>query len=445
MMTEIKTVVIKLTGWNPRKTFDPDELNELKSSIEEYGILEPLIVRPLNGFFELVAGERRYRAACELKLETVPVVVKELTDSQVHEIMLIENLQRSQLQPLEEAQSLEVLLQEDITQEQLAKKLGKSQSWVANRLRLLQAPDKVIDMLISREITPKHVMVLLPFRDYPLIFDKVLKRYDVGDSVIQLKDELDSVIRWERDCTIDIDDPGWDYRNDDIDISGCAECEDILDESEGDDLRRYCLNVECWDNMVDECRAARKDEIKKINTVDCIDVSALGNDEFEYLTNVVFNISECDSCETSGVNLNNSKICLNPDCFNGKSAAYHDEQKAIAEREQIGINGAITKWTASKVVLLGEDLRLVLVRLLNSGYGPNRFAAFEPWYIAEEFDDGDAIAAVPDTDLSIAIMRLVVYLELPAYGSMRESFTKDFPDVAKFYGQQSLSDLEVPA
>lgn len=126
-MDEVMIKSIAISGWNPREDFNPEDLNELKASIEEYGILEPLIVRPKGKKkYELVAGERRFRAAGELKLKTVPVVIKELTDSQVHEIMLIENLQRSQLQPLEEARSLEVLLHEDITQEQLAKKLGES-------------------------------------------------------------------------------------------------------------------------------------------------------------------------------------------------------------------------------------------------------------------------------------------------------------------------------
>ena len=440
---------IKVTDWNPRQDFNQDDLNELKASIEEYGILEPLIVRPKGKskkLYELVAGERRYRAAKDIGLKVVPVVVKELTDTQVHEIMLIENLQRSQLQPLEEARSLEVLLQEDITQEQLAKKLGKSQSWVANRLRLLQAPDKLIDMLISREMTPRHVMALMPVRDYSLVIDTVLKRYHGGEtSVVELECILDSVIRWERDCSINIDDPGWDYRNDEIDISGCDGCEDILDKSEGDDLCRYCLNVECWDKMVDEYRAAQKTIDDKEIPEGCIDISDLNHDEYEFLGNVGFDRSDCDSCETSGVSVEDHHMCFNPECYGNKRVAHTREQEDIQKFEAAKVGDAITKWTASKAVLLGDDLRLVLTRMLKEAYGVNRFAAFEPWYEHDEFDDADAVKAVPDKDLGIAIMRLVVYLGLPTYGSMRESFEEKFPDAAKFYGQQSISDVGVSA
>ena len=161
--------------------------------------------------------------------------------------------------------------------------------------------------------------------------------------------------------------------------------------------------------------------------------------------NANFDTSECDLCETSGVSSSDNKVCLNPECFGNKRVAHIREKEEIQKIEATKVGDAITKWTASKSVLLGDDLRLVLTRMLNNAYGVNRFAAFEPWYEHDEFDDSDAVKAVPDKDLGIAIMRLVVYLGLPAYGSMREAFEEKFSDAAKFYGQESISDVEVPA
>lgn len=147
---------VAVSGANPRKDFNPEALEDLKASIREHGILEPLIVRPVGpkdcSTYELVAGERRLRAAKDLGLKDVPCIIKVLDDHQARELMIIENLQREDLQPLEVAHALEDLLAGGITQEELAKKLGKSQGWISNSLRLLKAPEDLQKLLISREI-----------------------------------------------------------------------------------------------------------------------------------------------------------------------------------------------------------------------------------------------------------------------------------------------------
>lgn len=155
--------LIVVSGWNPRKDFNQIKLDELKASILEHGILEPLIVRPKGtSRWELVVGERRLRAARELKLEHVPVTVRQLTDEQVLEIMLAENLQREDLSPIEEAHHLKrVIEMSGQTQTELGRRIGKSQEWVSLRLRLAEAPSDLQDLIIGRLINPTSVIDLL--------------------------------------------------------------------------------------------------------------------------------------------------------------------------------------------------------------------------------------------------------------------------------------------
>lgn len=149
----------------PRKDFDEKALSELAESIEQHGVLQPLVVRPLaNGGYQLVAGERRWRAARIAGLNEVPVIIKELTDEEVIEIAMIENLQREDLNPLEEALGYKFMMDElGITQEQAAEKVGKSRPAVANALRLLKLPDEIREMVKNNLISPGHARALLGF------------------------------------------------------------------------------------------------------------------------------------------------------------------------------------------------------------------------------------------------------------------------------------------
>lgn len=155
----------------PRKDFDEKALSELAQSIEQHGVLQPLVVRPLtNGSYQLVAGERRWRAARIAGLTEVPVVIKELTDDEVIEIAMIENLQREDLNPLEEALGYRFMMDElKITQEQAAEKVGKSRPVVANALRLLKLPEEVQDMIKNNLISSGHARALLGFENEELI------------------------------------------------------------------------------------------------------------------------------------------------------------------------------------------------------------------------------------------------------------------------------------
>jgi len=147
----------------PRKLFDKESIDELAASIEEKGILQPLIVRKIGGGkFELIAGERRLRAAKQLHLEEVPVIIKDVESDEVLEIALIENIQREDLNPVEEALAYKELLSRyQHTQDELAKRLGRNRSSIANTLRLLKLPEQIRAYIISGKLSMGHARALL--------------------------------------------------------------------------------------------------------------------------------------------------------------------------------------------------------------------------------------------------------------------------------------------
>ena len=148
--------------FQPRLVFDEKALNELADSIKEHGIIEPIIVRPLNDKYEIIAGERRYKAACIAGLTKVPVIVKHLSDYKSAQVAVIENVQRRNLNPMEEAKSYKRILDHGLkTQEELAKEIGVSQSTIANKLRLLSLAEPVKQALSENKISERHARALL--------------------------------------------------------------------------------------------------------------------------------------------------------------------------------------------------------------------------------------------------------------------------------------------
>ena len=146
----------------PRTEFQTEQLTELMESIREHGIIQPLIVRRVNGKLELIAGERRFRASRELGLKEVPVIVREASDKDVLEMALIENLQREGLNPIEEALAYSRLAKDfSMRQEDIAQRVGKNRATVANTMRLLDLPQNVRDLLVSSKLTTGHAKVLL--------------------------------------------------------------------------------------------------------------------------------------------------------------------------------------------------------------------------------------------------------------------------------------------
>lgn len=163
----------------PRKLFHKEALDELSASIKETGIIQPLIVRPIGGGkYELIAGERRFRAAKQAGLVRVPVVVKDADESSILKLALIENIQRQDLNPIEEALAYkELLSRHQLTQDELAKQVGKDRSSLANSLRLLKLPDKIRDYVINNRISMGHARALLTIENREL-------QIQVADDVI---------------------------------------------------------------------------------------------------------------------------------------------------------------------------------------------------------------------------------------------------------------------
>ncbi|MDE0159978.1 MAG: ParB/RepB/Spo0J family partition protein [Candidatus Dadabacteria bacterium] len=158
----VSTDLLKPNPSQPRKQFEQGALEELAESIKENGVIQPLIVRKTDGGFEIVAGERRWRAARIAKLEKLPVVIRTATDQDVAELTLIENIQREDLNPIEEAEAYEKLSERfGLTHDDIAKKTGKNRSVVTNQLRLLKLSDKAKEALVSGAITAGHARALL--------------------------------------------------------------------------------------------------------------------------------------------------------------------------------------------------------------------------------------------------------------------------------------------
>lgn len=168
----------------PRKEFNEDALQELADSIKQFGVIEPLVVVKRKGYYELIAGERRWRAARLAGLKEVPVVIKDYDDQQIVEIALIENIQREDLNPIEEAHAYERLIQEfNLTQDEVAERVSKSRTTVTNALRLLKLTEKVQQMLIDDMLSTGHVRALITIADPQLQYETAMYIFDKKLSV----------------------------------------------------------------------------------------------------------------------------------------------------------------------------------------------------------------------------------------------------------------------
>lgn len=186
---ELKISELEPNREQPRREFDEKAMAELADSIAQHGLLQPLLVRPLfGGGYQIVAGERRWRAARMAGLSEVPAVVREMSDHEVMELALIENLQREDLTPLEEANGYQTLLDKyGMTQEEVAKTVGKSRPAVANALRLLHLPEAIREMVERGELSAGHARTLLAFPDEASMLEAAKKAVEQGISVRELE------------------------------------------------------------------------------------------------------------------------------------------------------------------------------------------------------------------------------------------------------------------
>ncbi len=194
----------------PRKDFSTDELNSLASSIEETGIIQPILVRKNNDVYEIVAGERRWRAAQIAKIHEVPVLIKELTDEEVVKISIIENIQRVDLNPIEEANSYNQLIKDfGYTQEKVSASLGKSRSYIANSLRLLSLPESIIIFLKEGKLTSGHARALVGVKNSEFLARKIIEESlsvrDIENIVKKGLSQSDNVIKNGTSIKKDVD------------------------------------------------------------------------------------------------------------------------------------------------------------------------------------------------------------------------------------------------
>lgn len=199
----------------PRKYFDKDALEELSESIRENGLLQPILVREYaNGRYQIIAGERRFRACKLAGLTDIPAIVLDRDDKAAAQIALIENIQREDLNPLEEALAYKSLKDEyDMTQEDLSLKIGKSRSAIANSIRLLDLPDEILTMVAARELSAGHARTLLGVKDKEdmILLAQIAAEQDL--SVRQLEEQVKKINRAKKKVVEDIveDEPFVDY------------------------------------------------------------------------------------------------------------------------------------------------------------------------------------------------------------------------------------------
>lgn len=185
----LRTTEIEPNRNQPRKNFSEEAISALADSIREHGMLQPILVRPISsGGYQIVAGERRWRAARMLGLDEVPVNIRELSDAETMQIAIIENLQRENLNPIEEAAGYNELIEKyGMTQDKVAKMVGRSRSAVANSVRLLSLPERVVKMLENGEISAGHGRALLGFENEELLIATALKAAEGGLTVRQVE------------------------------------------------------------------------------------------------------------------------------------------------------------------------------------------------------------------------------------------------------------------
>ena len=191
-VSQIKLSMIDPKSDQPRKYFDKEALEELASSIAENGLLQPILVREYgDSRYQIIAGERRFRASKLAGLSEIPAIVLDKDDRKVAEIALIENIQREDLNPVEEAMAFRALIKEyDLTQEELSEKVGKSRSAIANTMRLLDLPDEVLTMVAAGDLSAGHARTLLGVKDRDNMLILADKTIEFDYSVRQLEEEV---------------------------------------------------------------------------------------------------------------------------------------------------------------------------------------------------------------------------------------------------------------
>ena len=431
-MKEIPISKISLSGLNPRsdEAYKDEEFQDLKTSIQENGFFphHALLVRPLNGGYELIAGHRRLAAVKELGIKKVPVTIQEYSDSEAKLILAADNFNRVDFKPMEEAAYLQKLLEgEDITQDELGKKLGKSQAYIANRLRLLAAPEELKKMVISREISPKHVIALLPYSGYP-VFEEILSdlKETLKEGGVVSVQGLNEIFMTDLDfhnSVLNLDGFSWtetqyrDFFEGIDDKTGCETCKDIVRlKGFGDKKERYCLNMDCWSLKLEEAKnkydLAETEKVENIGNKKVVDTTTLKYDQYKDLSDYLtkFDKTECSSCDNSKNDRDERLVCLDPECYTKKQKAYQRAENKKAREEAEKVWAALEDMLAGTTVLGEGGLRFVVLQLsTNIIWTAAVKKAYTPWKdLVKKGSELPAVKDIPAEDLPKLLMRLVI-------------------------------------
>jgi ParB/RepB/Spo0J family partition protein len=378
----LETGEIELTGLNPRRDFDDPGLKELAASISAHGMIEPLVVTEDH---RLIAGERRLRAAKLLGMKTVPVVVKDVSDDELPEIMLIENLQRKDLNCVEEAAGVAMLLAKGMTQEELAERICRSQSWVSGRARIALLPEVLKILAADGKLGPEAMTELTPFVGYPVMdclavelvnFNKRNKPKVILPE--DVKDTIDSELENE-EVAVDLEPDQWTREHEvmkTFNKKGCKGCQHILKRKTNYDGRKvHCLNAECGRPRFLEAESALKEREKKAAAKARADNKGGSSSpraqtrEYCPLTKEQddwripkFDRSACSSCEdkfTATKGKRKLGRCSKPSCWEAKQKAAEEEIEKLMEATKKAVASNLEKVLEGRPFGQGEQ-RFVL-------------------------------------------------------------------------------------
>jgi len=375
MLTEVGICRIYPNPKNPRKNFDEIALQELAASIKQLGILQPLVVVHGDGDrYRLVAGERRWKAAQIAALDTVPVIIKELTPQQEAEAMLIENLQRKDLDPIDEARGMEAMIKEcGWTQEQLAEKLGCTQGHIANRLRLLELPETVQKNISQEIITPTHARALVrlsKIESGTAGIESISK--DIEQRGMTVKQTEEAVDRWIKDhCNplFKTDNYFFRDRSPSFETKSCKDCEHVIRAQYQGNLQRFCSNDKCWQKKQAEGKKIREQEeqerLAKEAARGIINLEKIGYGNFQEIDTYDFRDiakQECLGCQEIKIGKwygQEKQVCLNMKCVRSKKLKITKEKNAAARskiREEVDQAAEF----ATKITVAGMQKNLLV-------------------------------------------------------------------------------------
>lgn len=297
--------------FQPRLAFDEKELNSLSDSIKKYGIIQPIVLRKTGEKYEIIAGERRYKASLLAGLNKIPAIINQTDDNTSAEIALLENLQRKNLTVIEESQSYKKLLDRGFTQDEIASKLGISQSSIANKLRLLNLPKEVQEALLYNKISERHARSLLSLNNSKLQIDLLNRIINEKLTVKQTEEEISKILNENNNFSIDSEikennfesvKPVQEFLN--IDIPEVISInQETTDEKES---KPEIKNIEVDSLSINPFQENFMDKIKEINEISSQDIPEVMEDKIEKFEfeNKIKNKNDLNLNDTQDINNN---------------------------------------------------------------------------------------------------------------------------------------------